>query len=69
MPRRFTIPREVVAVEQRDPLAVSVDNFPYLYVRVINRNIESFDKANTEQLCRRPEHAIAQDAVEGKIGF
>jgi hypothetical protein len=36
---------------------------------MINRNIESLDKANTKQLCRRPEHAVAQDAVEGKIGF
>ena len=68
-PAAFAVPREVVAVEQRNSLSVSVDNFPYLHVRMINRNIESLDKANTEQLCRRPEHAVAQDAVEGKIGL
>ena len=27
------------------------------------------DDMDTEQLCRRPEHAVAQDAVEGKIGL
>ena len=68
-PAAFAIPREIVAIKKCDTLAASVDDFPDPHVRVINRDIESFHKANAKQLCRCPEYAITQNALESKIGL
>ncbi len=67
-PALFGIAGKVVAVKQRHALTGVVENFPYADVRVVNRNIEPFHKADAKQLAGRPEYAILQYGVERKIG-
>ncbi|CZU36328.1 Uncharacterised protein [Enterobacter hormaechei] len=66
---RFGITREKIAVEQRHAFTRVVENLPHAHIRVVNRNIETLDKADTEQLRSGPEYAIFQHGIEREIGF
>ena len=66
---RFGITREKVAIEQRHAFTRMVENLPHANIRVINRNIETLDKTDTEQLRGGPEYAIFKHGIEREIGF
>ena len=60
---------EVVAVEQREVLAVGVEDLEHAHIRVVDRKVVALFESEAVELVRSVEDAILQHVVELEIGL
>src|SRR5581483_7757700 len=65
----LVITLEVVAVKQRQRLAISIKNFEDAYARRIHRKIFSFFECQSVKLVRSVENTVLQHVIQLEIGL
>ncbi len=60
---------EVVAIPQRQRLAVRIEHFEHAHIRLIHRNVLPLLERNPVKLVRRVEHAILQHIPDLEVGL